>query len=368
MRSFVLQWRRRLARAFTLIELLVVIAIIAVLIALLLPAVQKVREAANRMKCQNNLKQLATAMHNYHQDFQSFPWAVKYDDDINEKTYTWYQPLLPYIEQSAVYNNYPNVMTRPGPSGGGGWGPQPQGAWDPTDVDSTAARATLISTFCCPSDRGPAFAEPGTPSQRPLGNYRGCVGSTTQYAADNPGAPKVNGVPANAGVFQILLSSSYQGQVDQPNFYWNGKPLHYTRVADITDGTSSTMMFSEGLICLDQSIATLGGNDWSGIGDITCFSMGGSLFSAWLTPNSSQADNFFGPAPNVMGDSAYSAPVQGWAGTLQNAYSAARSNHTNGVNVAFSDGSVHFITNNIDLATWKALSTRSGEDIITVDY
>src|SRR5256714_5893278 len=90
----------RLQQAFTLIELLVVIAIIAILVGLLLPAIQKVREAANRSSCQNNLHQIAIASHNYHDNFQVFPYGRKYDAD---QSFTWYHLLLPYMEARGVY-------------------------------------------------------------------------------------------------------------------------------------------------------------------------------------------------------------------------------------------------------------------------
>ena len=136
-----------LRAAFTLIELLVVIAIIGILIALLLPAVQKIREAAMRTQCINNLKQLAIAVHNYESTNTALPYGRKYDI---WDTYTWTQLTLPYIEQSSVHANYFTLpqtgykQSYPGPNG-------PIGS-DPKLIQ---ARHSRILTWYCPADFGP---------------------------------------------------------------------------------------------------------------------------------------------------------------------------------------------------------------------
>src|SRR5687767_9363566 len=137
----------RLSRrpAFTLIELLVVIAIIAILIGLLLPAVQKVREAAARASCSNNLKQWALACHNYHDANGQLPYGRKFD---SWDTYTWNTIALPYMEQAAVYSGYaPTLDDRawrqayPGPNG-------PIG----NNAAQWASRHAVLKMSLCPSD------------------------------------------------------------------------------------------------------------------------------------------------------------------------------------------------------------------------
>lgn len=194
--------------AFTLIELLVVIAIIAVLIALLVPAIQKVREAAARAQCHNNLKQLALAAHSYHNDFKALPYAHTFRQTT--AGVTWAVHLLPYIEQSAAFSIWNN----------GQW-PAASDAhnnlWRYTKVPADA-RLTQVSTYLCPARRGPGLLSQATP-QGALGDYAGSGGENAQ---GNPG----NAPPYPTGV---MVGS--------------GDPVVQFR--HITDGLSGTLMFGE---------------------------------------------------------------------------------------------------------------------------
>jgi prepilin-type N-terminal cleavage/methylation domain-containing protein/prepilin-type processing-associated H-X9-DG protein len=330
--------------AFTLVELLVVITIIGILIALLLPAVQAAREAARRLQCSNNLKQLALACLNFEAANGQYPYGRKYDI---WDTYTWSEFMLPQIEQQSVYDNYwtlplkgnTNTDPAPGPLGPGG-----------NDARMRLARHSTISGFCCPSDSTPIENELGTTQYGYYRyNYRACTGSGDMYG---------NAIDTTTGPWGMGVFGARSGQS------FNNTELLGSRVADITDGTSNTLLLSEGLVT-GSAVKT-----WGGVMGSTLYgNMGGGVFSVALTPNSTAADEVWGFCPADMGDTGYPAPCSNLGPNTQNAPSAAgahvaaRSYHSGGVNAARADGSVEFFSDNINLVLWRGLGTRAGNEI-----
>jgi prepilin-type N-terminal cleavage/methylation domain-containing protein/prepilin-type processing-associated H-X9-DG protein len=295
--------------AFTLIELLVVIAIIAILIGLLLPAVQKVREAAARIKCSNNLKQWSLAMHNYHDVNGQLPAGAR-----TGPRQTWVMFLWAYVEQTALSSQ--NDVTKPFHD--------PPGTIHGTLGGLCGAK---VSLYYCPSDTGSDLLN-GT-YQRRRGNYVVNWGAVT-YGATPPAT--------GSAPFEHLGGSRSTPRV--------------VRFSSIRDGLSNTLMLSEYLMAKSPD-----DNDWRG--DIHNDD-GVFKFMTLNTPNSTAFDvvNW------AINNNDPAMPVS----TAGNQHNAARSRHANGVNVAMCDGSLRFVTNSIALQTWQRLGTMDGSETIPNDF
>ena len=307
--------RRR--SAFTLIELLVVIAVIAILIGLLLPAVQKVREAAARMSCTNNLKQIGLAAHGYHDANGKLPPGQTPDTSFSALTY-----LLPYVEQDNCYNTIDFKLHYDDPM-------------------NDCARTNQVKIFRCPSD-----VDNPLPARGAATNYMANKGNGILWQ-DNTG-PNA-GMPAPDGVF-----------------YYGSK----TRFGDITDGLSNTAFYSERILG-DGSNAIV-----SPVGDVfLSFATPGTPDEAAQDCNAIDISDlsyqfpFFMGAPWDHGQHSYlhATPPNtrscGFLAVLR-AVMPASSRHTGGVNVLLGDGSVHFVHDGVNLATWRALGSRNGGEVV----
>lgn len=308
----------RQSKGFTLVELLVVIAIIGILVGLLLPAVQAAREAARRIQCSNNLKQISLALQNYHSALKTFPFGSGgTTPPSGSPGYSAVSLLLPYMEQQPLHAriNFSLPLTH---------------------VDNAEARLTRVATFLCPSDRD---------------NPQPQMGGAINYMG-NKGSMHFWNDPLQNGIF-----------IGRVPFKMN----------DITDGLSNTAAFSERLLADgNNGVVDRRADVFLAFGDPATPDEAITMCDALNISNLMHQFPIFMGAPWMNGQHTYlhvDTPNRRSCGFFPTKASMpATSNHNAGVNMSLCDGSVRYVTDSVDLRVWRGLGSRNLAEIPTDDY
>ncbi len=309
------------AHAFTLVELLVVIAIVAVLIGLLLPAVQAAREASRRLSCQNNVRQLALGLHNYESAFRSLPWGAK-----GGWGHSWTTDILPFIEQPALAELVP--YGEPGYATG-------------ASIESQNFRTlatTPVSTFLCPSQAGPAKlgSENGLITGRAINSYLGNSGSDA--VSDNLTAGGPLGMDESNGVLLVASFCNHVAITDRCNNRPSRPPIKF---ADIMDGLSQTVLFGEKKFLVYEFC------------DVC------DHFALYHT----EFDDFNGSDfSEALASLLYGINVENLSNDIKE--KTLGSYHIGGVHVGMCDGSVRFVSQSLEQNIRWAMGSRRGREVI----
>lgn len=315
----------RKRQGFTLVELLVVIAIIGILVGLLLPAVQAAREAARRMSCSNNMKQLGLAMHNYHDAHRVFPHGFGVNQEF------WSALILPYIEQGNLHStlDWTNSAYR-------GFGTN----WTNYNSPNKVACGTVVSVFRCPSMAQPEHMDYNTISNRVPVSYRGVAGS--KVASDDASTRPAG---FNTAGFTALE------QTDLDGMFFGASRVSF---GDIADGTSNTLLVGESYTECDFV------KDNQGMDYFAFFS---PQIGFWKPGAKTGTEHSEGLGSAVVPINSRLNPTV--HGVLMEM--SFGSYHVGGAMFSIADGSVHFLSQSTDLVIYQALATRAGGEVAMID-
>ncbi|TWT39246.1 DUF1559 domain-containing protein [Blastopirellula retiformator] len=321
---------------FTLVELLVVIAIIGVLIALLLPAVQQAREAARRMHCSNNLKQIGLALHNYHDTFQSLPpggywahdtpWSTPTPPSPNPERGSTHVRLLPFIEQSAIYEKI-NFAS----------GTSVHEQYVDAPTNSKKVKQVIVDAYVCPSDTTGGIVEGTTLAAH---NYSPSFGPSGVGAAGNPSCPCSQGAAMNG-----FRNDTSHGEIKPAGPFTRRGNKFIGKFSSVTDGLSNTIFFGE----TRPGCSTHHAKGWAN-------SNNGSGLATTLIPINTDTCHTLAEAPG--GDTCYA--ICNW-----NLEFGFRSLHPGGAQFLKGDGSVSFLPETINHNTYQRLGQR--DDGLVID-